>query len=135
MEREEIAERMRESIINKNKELIIQANQKVTQSIHQFVTNQIGLLGDYPEMSIKVFPVNEKHTIHNIDFNFKGNVLSTRLDSDRYKIIIIKINESNQEEILDVIVASNEKLTCYDGDFKIEEVDDYLSKSIAKLLG
>ncbi|WGG44166.1 hypothetical protein [Rossellomorea sp. DA94] len=125
MKREEVARRMRESIIDQDKELTYSTYNVLVQSLYRF-KDEIGLKGNYEELSLR-------HQGGEVIFQFKENSLALWFDQEENKIYIKKRTSEN-EKILDKITADNGKLICNDGEFKIEEIDEYLSRCFAKLL-
>ncbi|WP_191556456.1 hypothetical protein [Metabacillus idriensis] len=126
MKREEVAKRMRESIINHDKELLYDTYNALYLSIHHFVNHEIGLKAHYPELSFR--------RQGGIDvFEFKENALTIRFSQEENKIIVSKRTKKD-EKLLDEITSDNGKLICHEGEFIINEIDDYLSRCFAKLL-
>ncbi|MFD2924848.1 hypothetical protein [Halobacillus naozhouensis] len=134
MNREKIAEMIRESVIDYDKELIIDAAEKLRSSVSDFYFQEINLKGKYPDLSFKY------SGSFGFTFTFKDNSLVGRTDFEQSKIILKKVSgpkhvlQQIKERIIDEIIAKDHKLSCKDGDFNIEEVDEYLSKSIAEIL-
>ncbi|WP_077297506.1 hypothetical protein [Virgibacillus pantothenticus] len=128
MDRKEIADKIRQSIIDKDKELIVDTVDKLTDSITRFYAFDIALKAEYSELSREV-TFNPK----GVKFNYKNTSLIVLLNQEDYKITVSK-KTADDETVLDEIVANNGKLTCHDGEFNIDEVDDYLAKCFATLL-
>jgi hypothetical protein len=132
MEREKLAQSMRGSIINNDMELIIETFDKVRNNVNLFYYNEIGLKGKYKELNYQS-SMNQF-----ILFKYKENSLDVRLFQEEHKIVIKKVvNPSHghpKENVLDEIVAINGELKCSDGNFEIEEIDKYLSKTFAELI-
>jgi hypothetical protein len=126
LNRQEIANRMRESIIDYDKELIIKTVHAMRKNILNFIKNEVGLKGEYPEISFKY----EGEGCH---LKYKENSLILEFLADQKKIVVIKETTTN-EKVIDEIVAKNKSLMCNDGEFKTEEIDEYLSRCFAKLL-
>ncbi|UOQ93419.1 hypothetical protein MUO14_24130 [Halobacillus shinanisalinarum] len=134
MKREDLAGKIRERIIDADKELAIEAFESLRRSVGNFYRNEIGLEGDYADLSYG-------STLRQYsELKFKKNILDIRLDQQNKKIVIRKItnpkheHQERKEKVLDEIVAKKGELSCKDGEFKIEEVDEYLSQSFAELI-
>ncbi|MFU0790645.1 MAG: hypothetical protein ACFWT6_11900 [Virgibacillus proomii] len=127
MNRKEIGQEIRRNIIDNDKELIIDAYKKLRKSVIEFYLNDIGLQGNYPNLSYKHIS-NE-----GISFTYKERSLVIMLKESSYKIIVSKI-EPDQETVLDEITAKDNELSCFDGKFQIEEIDEYLSKAFREIL-
>ncbi|KNE22486.1 hypothetical protein [Virgibacillus pantothenticus] len=128
MDRKEIADKIRQSVIDKDKELIVDTIDKLKDSIARFYIHDVALKAKYPELSWKITTEPE-----GIKFNYKNTSLIVLLNQEDYKITVSK-KTADDETVLDEIVANNGKLTCHDGEFNIDEVDDYLAKCFATLL-
>lgn len=129
MNRDEIAQEMRKRIIDNDKELIVKAFHEMEMSVARF-QNEIGLKGTYKELNVAV---SDAHNAGYIKMTFENSLLHIQLYQDEHRIEIKKIVNGN-ETTLDEIKAIGEKLTCYDGDFDLKEIDKYLSSSFEELL-
>lgn len=125
MKREEVAKKMRENLIDYNKELSHTTYDSIIQNVYRF-KEEIGLKGHYEELSLR-------HQGGAVIFQYKENSLVLKFSQEEYKIIVSK-RTAETEKVLDEITADNGKLFCNDGEFKIEEIDEYLSRCFAKLL-
>lgn len=104
---------------------------EIKMSINRFYFQDVKLKGDYSK-DFELRSSDQGWT----DLRYKTNVLFVKVDQEN-KVVTISIksaDDTNQEKIIDEIKVQGGKITCFDGEFKIDEVDDYLPASFSKLL-
>ncbi|MDQ0272707.1 hypothetical protein [Cytobacillus purgationiresistens] len=127
MNREDIAEKMRQSVADKDKELILKCFEDLRYSSIYFYHLELDLKAKYEDLEYK----NE---IFNFFYlRFKGNTLRVTVDQELYRIYVTKESRRGTQR-LDEIAAIDGKLICDQGEFYLNQVNVYLSDCYAKLL-